>query len=226
MLEQKEKTCLTCQFNEKADEELGGVVWQTRFWRVEHAVGTITEGTMVVKSKSHEEWLYDLTQAEILELGPVLAKVEKAIQEVTGADRVYKAMWAEQSRHVHFVLMPVTEELRQSFGGLKASKLQAEMSSQNRQLDKEKASQLAGQIRQKIEQIGTAKEKYEEVRAPDGCLWAVSLVGESLAVLNFVDETSPDHKMFPTEVAARLAFDRVVRQIEDEGAYSLDEGKV
>ncbi len=38
------KECLTCAFNENPPEELGGRVFETNYWRVEHCVGPVPAG--------------------------------------------------------------------------------------------------------------------------------------------------------------------------------------
>jgi len=230
MMVEKIRDCLTCQYNQKADPELGGVVWETDKWRVEHSVGNSAGvSAMVVKLKRHVEWLEELTGDELGTLGHVLGKVTKAMREVTGAERVYVNLWNESSRHVHFLLQPRLPDTIIEYGGLKASQLQAAMDAEQKPIDKTKAKEIALQIKQKLQEIEEqlANEKFEEVKGPDGRLWGVSLVGSSLAVIDFAqDNGAPNHKLFPTAFAAERVFKNIIRQIEEEGTCSFEEGKV
>lgn len=227
---ERPKPCLTCQFNEKADPEIGGVIWETQFWRVEHSMGNSAGvGAMVVKLRRHAEWLEELTDDESGTLGPVLGKVTKAMREVTGAERVYVNLWNESSRHVHFLLQPRLPNTIIEYGGLKASQLQAAMDVEQKPIDKTKAHEISEKVRQKLQEIEEqlANERCEEVKGPDGRLWGVSLVGSSLAVIDFAkDDGAPDHKLFPTEFDAERVFGKIIRQIEEEGTYSFEEGVV
>lgn len=227
---EKIRDCLTCQYNQEADPELGGVVWETMNWRVEHSMGNSAGvGVMVVKLKRHAEWLNELTHDELITLGPTLSKVSTAIKEVTNAERVYINLWNESSRHVHFLLQPRLPNTIIEYGGLKASQLQAQMDKEQKPVDKEKAKEISEKVRQKLREIEEqlANERFEEVKGPDGRLWGVSLVGSSLAIIDFgQDDGAPNHKLFLTEAEAERVFGNIIRQIEDEGTYSFEESIV
>lgn len=157
---EKKDSCLTCQFNEKADPELGGVVWENENWRVEHSIGKTGEGAMILKAKTHVEWLDERNEKQLTELGVILGNLTRAIRDVTGAERVYVNLWNEASRHVHFVLQPVTQELRDAFGGLKASHLQSAMATEDKPINKERAKELSNKIGQKLIEVEAVKGAF------------------------------------------------------------------
>lgn len=86
------KVCRTCQFGENPPEGLGGRVFETKYFRVEHAVGPVSEGSMVLALKRHVEDLDELEELEADELGKMMRLLTGAIKKVTQPDRVYISM--------------------------------------------------------------------------------------------------------------------------------------
>ena len=69
------------------DEPLpGGRIWATAHWVVEHCIGPLGVGALIVKPLRHCLHLGDLTPDEAQELGPLLQRVSLVIQELTQAD--------------------------------------------------------------------------------------------------------------------------------------------
>ncbi len=112
---------------------------------------------MVLVHKEHIEFVEEMGAPATKELGELIKIIAGAVHDVTGADRVYQALWAEGSRHVHYVFMPVTAELRQRFGDLKASRLQAAMKEANYSPDPTQAKQYSAQI---AEILSEAQSKF------------------------------------------------------------------
>ena len=97
--------CLACE----ADPP-GGVILDTDHWRVEHTVGSLGLGTLIVKPKRHVLHVGELDDGEAAELGPLLRDVSRVVQELHGADQVYVCLWSHADgvpRHIHFVVQPV-----------------------------------------------------------------------------------------------------------------------
>ena len=69
-------------------------------------------------TRQHRSSIADLTDAEALELGPLLRRASVALRAVVGCEKTYVAQFAEhpQHRHVHFHVIPRAadhpEELR------------------------------------------------------------------------------------------------------------------
>ena len=72
------------------------------------SVGTISErpipGWMLLWSDRHFEDLSEGTAEELASLGPILARVSNAIGREVDAERVYITLFADRTRHVHFLL--------------------------------------------------------------------------------------------------------------------------
>jgi diadenosine tetraphosphate (Ap4A) HIT family hydrolase len=111
--------CLACDLIERPDGVAGGRVATLGSWIVEHCIGPLGVGTVIVKPARHVIHLADLTADEAAELGPVLARVARAVtlaaRDVGNApDQVYASLWSHADRkpgHIHFVIQPVGEAL-------------------------------------------------------------------------------------------------------------------
>jgi diadenosine tetraphosphate (Ap4A) HIT family hydrolase len=102
-------SCLACD-----TAGAGGVVAETPHWIVDHTIGSLGAGTLIVKPKRHVLAVGALTPAEAEELGPLLQRAAASVQALTRADQVYVCLWSHMNRepgHIHFVVQPVTKEL-------------------------------------------------------------------------------------------------------------------
>ena len=102
--------CLACEVI--ADGAPGGVILETEHWHVDHTVGSLGLGTLVVKPRRHVVGVGDLYTEEAAELGPILRRVAAAVAQVASPSQVYVCMWSHQDRqpgHVHFVVQPVSQ---------------------------------------------------------------------------------------------------------------------
>jgi ATP adenylyltransferase len=106
--------CLACDVNAGRVEAPGGVIVETDNWIVDHTVGSLGVGTLIVKSRRHVVHVGDLDAGEAAELGPLLQRVAAAVAEIASPSQVYVCLWSHERRepgHVHFVVQPVTREL-------------------------------------------------------------------------------------------------------------------
>ena len=98
----------------------GGRVFQTAHWVVEHCIGALGVGTLIVKPFRHTLHVSDLTPQESAELGPLLQRTTRLIQALAAADQVYVCLWSHagwEPGHIHFVLQPVSNALRERYPG-------------------------------------------------------------------------------------------------------------
>jgi diadenosine tetraphosphate (Ap4A) HIT family hydrolase len=101
--------CYTCsQESRLATAPAAEKVHVGEFWRVALAVGSALPGWVVVVPRRHVISLAELTDAEALELGPLLIKVSRALEAVTGTEKVYLMQFAEAEgfAHVHVHVTP------------------------------------------------------------------------------------------------------------------------
>jgi len=115
----------------------GGRIFQTAHWVVEHCVGALGVGTLIVKPFRHTLHVSALTSDEAEELGPLLSRTADVVQTLAAADQVYVCLWSHagwQPVHIHFVLQPVRAELRERYQG-PGPMLQVAMFSEGAPLD-------------------------------------------------------------------------------------------
>lgn len=99
--------CLACQILAGAQPVPGGTIAENPWWVADHCVGPYGLGSVVVKTRTHRENLWDLSVAESASMGPFLQQMSEAIALAMAAERVYVGLWVDQPPyHVHFVLQP------------------------------------------------------------------------------------------------------------------------
>lgn len=114
--------CLACELVSGASPLPGGRITESDGWVVEHCVGPLGVGTLVVKPVRHVVHLAELDDAESAALGPLLRRTAAAVTEVVHPEQVYVCLWSHsggEPGHIHFVVQPVsraTMERYDSYG--------------------------------------------------------------------------------------------------------------
>ncbi|MGU3290878.1 hypothetical protein [Williamsia sp. M5A3_1d] len=115
----------------------GGRIAATENWVVEHCVGPLGLGTLIVKPLRHVIAVADLNDPETEELGPLLRRCSRIASELVSAEQVYNTLWSHAGAvpgHVHYVIQPVTRGQVQSTG-VYGPALQMSMFTENAQPD-------------------------------------------------------------------------------------------
>jgi len=103
--------CLACDLAEGRLPLPGGIILDTGRWLVEHCVGPLGVGTLVVKPRRHVLHVWELEEKEARELGPLLRRAAAAVAELVSPEQVYICLWSHaggEPVHIHFVVQPVT----------------------------------------------------------------------------------------------------------------------
>ena len=111
--------CVTCDLTEGRGDVPGGVIHATDHWIVDHCFGPLGVGTLIVKPKRHVVHVWNLTEGETAELGPLLRRTAAVVAELTSPEQVYVSLWSHAGGvpvHVHFVVQPVTRVLMDEIG--------------------------------------------------------------------------------------------------------------
>lgn len=106
--------CMACDLADGTLPLPGGSVHETTYWLVEHCVGPLGLGTLVVKPRRHVTSVADLTDDEAWELGPLLRMASAVAGELIPAQQVYNCLWSHAGGvpvHIHYVVQPVTTDL-------------------------------------------------------------------------------------------------------------------
>jgi diadenosine tetraphosphate (Ap4A) HIT family hydrolase len=105
--------CLACDLAAGRRPLAGGLIHRTEHWLVEHCVGPLGLGTLIVKPERHVTAVADLSPAEAVELGPLLRRTSRVASQLVAAEQVYHCLWSHAGGvpgHIHFVVQPVTGE--------------------------------------------------------------------------------------------------------------------
>jgi diadenosine tetraphosphate (Ap4A) HIT family hydrolase len=122
--------CLACDLADGRRPLPGGVIHERDGWLVEHCVGPLGVGTLVVKPRRHVLHVADLDEAEAAPLGALLRQAARVVTELTRPEQVYVTLWSHADGvpvHIHFVVQPITGELRAAHAGAYGLALQSAM---------------------------------------------------------------------------------------------------
>ena len=112
--------CLACDLAEGRVALPGGMIHASPHWLVEHCVGPLGVGTLIVKPKRHVVHIWELDDREAAELGPLLRRTSNVVSVLSAPHQVYVCLWSHHGGvpvHIHFVVQPVTKEQRDRLGG-------------------------------------------------------------------------------------------------------------
>ena len=112
--------CLACRLTSGELYLPGGRIYETEHWVVEHCIGPLPVGSLIVKPFRHCLHVWDLSAEEAEELGPLLKRATRAIREIVQPDQVYVCLWSHgdwSPGHIHFVLQPSWDSMRETYSG-------------------------------------------------------------------------------------------------------------
>ncbi|SNS75637.1 Diadenosine tetraphosphate (Ap4A) hydrolase [Actinomadura mexicana] len=104
--------CLACDLLVGARPLPGGRLAESPGWVVEHSVGPLGLGTLVVKPVRHVVHVAELNVVESAALGPLLQRVAAAVTKVVQPEQVYVCLWSHANAvpgHLHFVVQPAVK---------------------------------------------------------------------------------------------------------------------
>ena len=108
----------------------GGCIHETAHWFVDHCIGPLGVGTLIVKPRRHVVHVADLHPDESAELGVVLHEAAQVVTRLESPEQVYVTLWSHMHAvpgHIHFVVQPVTAATISEHGDRHGPRLQVEM---------------------------------------------------------------------------------------------------
>jgi diadenosine tetraphosphate (Ap4A) HIT family hydrolase len=111
--------CLACDLTAGRRDLPGGPIHDAEGWRVEHCVGPLGVGTLLVKPKRHVTRVAELTTEEAQEQGPLLCRCAAVVDSLLEPEQTYVCLWSHaggEPGHIHYVVQPITRELMDDFG--------------------------------------------------------------------------------------------------------------
>ncbi len=102
-----DKECPYCHLDEAAQEPAGGWICRDAHWLVSHGPpGTSMPGALKITSRRHFTDFADMTGPEAASFGPLLTRLDTAMREVTGGERVHLVSTRGRVQHFHPWLHP------------------------------------------------------------------------------------------------------------------------
>ena len=77
----------------------GGRIHETTHWLVEHCIGPLGLGALILKPRRHLTRVADLTDDEASELGPLHRDASMVAAEVALAEQVYNCLWSQRAEY-------------------------------------------------------------------------------------------------------------------------------
>jgi diadenosine tetraphosphate (Ap4A) HIT family hydrolase len=111
--------CMACELANGSRPLPGGLIHRTEFWLVEHCIGPLGLGTLIVKPERHVTAVANLSEGEASELGPLLRRASMVAHNLVVANQVYNCLWSHAGgapAHIHYVVQPVTTDIISRFG--------------------------------------------------------------------------------------------------------------
>ena len=153
-------SCLACALTTGDVVLPGGVLHRGHGWLVEHCVGPLGLGTLIVKPVRHVVAMADLTDDEAVELGPLLRLAARVAGKIVGAEQVYVCLWSHADAvpgHLHYVVQPVTAA-QVAEAGIHGPALQTEMFRRGEVPADEDVERVAPEIRRLFARSGTRSQ--------------------------------------------------------------------
>jgi diadenosine tetraphosphate (Ap4A) HIT family hydrolase len=102
----------------ESPQPTAGLVHTRAYFRVEPCVTCFIPGYLIVTPKLPTASLSELERGALVSLGPTLAAATRAIEVVVRPERVYCALFAEETRSIHFHLFPRTSWLLSQYAAV------------------------------------------------------------------------------------------------------------
>ena len=128
----------------------GGCIYETAHWFVDHCIGPLGVGTLIVKPTRHVVHVADLSSDESAEMGTVLRPAADVLTGIESPEQVYVTLWSHMHAvpgHIHFVVQPVTKARMAEHDGKHGCRLQVEMFDRGILPDPHQASLFAERAR-------------------------------------------------------------------------------
>ena len=120
--------CLACDLIAGRQDLPGGVILDADGWRVEHCVGPLGVGTLLLKPLRHVTRVAELTTAEASAQGMLIHRCATILDSLLAPAQTYVCLWSHAGGkpvHIHYVVQPITEQ--QIANGVYGPKLQVAM---------------------------------------------------------------------------------------------------
>jgi diadenosine tetraphosphate (Ap4A) HIT family hydrolase len=143
--------CLPCQsITGKKRVSPGPIIFEGKYWIIEHAYPTKLVGWLVIVLKRHVEALHDLNQEEFKELLELQKRIIHIFHEFLNSEKEYIACFSEikQFKHIHLHIIPKTKDFPHKYKGAKVFTL-LKVKQENKNM-RNKVIELSKKLRMKL----------------------------------------------------------------------------
>ncbi|MEU0177800.1 hypothetical protein ABZ178_31290 [Streptomyces massasporeus] len=155
--------CLGCDLLTGRRELPGGILHETAAWVVNHVVGPMNLGTLIVGPREHVVAIAELDDTAAAELGPLLCDTARVVETLCQPEQTYVCMWShgrDARKHLHIAVQPVTAEVRARYGGLRSEQLQARMLADGYEPDIREVEQFCERARELFRSITDSSAEH------------------------------------------------------------------
>jgi diadenosine tetraphosphate (Ap4A) HIT family hydrolase len=148
--------CLGCDIVAGRRPPPGGFVHETTRWVVNHVVGSMNLGTLVIAPREHVLAVADLDDGAAAELGPLVRDTTRVVEAICRPEQTYVCLWSHGDaarRHLHIAVQPVTAEVVARYGGLRSEQLQARMLAGGEKADIAEVERFCERARQEFRAV-------------------------------------------------------------------------
>jgi diadenosine tetraphosphate (Ap4A) HIT family hydrolase len=94
------ESCHACQ---RLDDDY---VWTDDSWRLAPYSPTQVRGIVLLESREHIDTFSDMTPGSLAGLGPMIARLERALLQLGDVARVHVSRWGDGGAHFHLWMIP------------------------------------------------------------------------------------------------------------------------
>ena len=143
--------CLSCKsLSGEKRVSPGPIIYEGKYWVVEHAYPVKLLGWLVIVLKRHLEAVHNLTGEELVELGEIIKKITGLLHWKFNTEKEYVVCLAVAPgfNHIHFHIVPRTKDFPKELRGNKAFSLLSEEGKGS--IEKEKIIELCEELKAKL----------------------------------------------------------------------------
>ena len=140
--------CGICKLGAGEQEVFGGVIFEDDHWLVRHQPPPIAvPGWVTIQAQRHTPSIARFDDAEAASFGPVMRRVQGALQEVTGAVKIYTVAMGESFPHFHAHIVPRHETMPNKARGYAVFGLQSVAQKGELQVDPAEVERIIRDLR-------------------------------------------------------------------------------
>ena len=79
--------CYACDLIAGRLPLVGGQIYESKYWVIEHCMGPLGLGSLIVKPRHHVLHVWDLIAEELEEMGPLIGRASQVVRQITACEQ-------------------------------------------------------------------------------------------------------------------------------------------